>query len=381
MLVAATACQGPPDDGSGPIRIGAIFDLSGITADIGTPWSEGVRAYFQWLDEQGGIADRPVELLYQDYAYKVDQAEQLYSQFVQEGVMAFIGWGTGDTEALRGRVADDRIPFISASFSAVLGDPSQAPYNFLTGTTYTDQFNILLDHWYEQPDAPRTVGVLHMPTPAGVSPLLQGGTDYAEAMGLDLLVEEMPRGSTDYSAELTRIYEAGARHVIVNHTASAAALLLRNAHDLGLEVDFACMNYCTNEIVPALAGEAAEGLIGSMIFSPPGEGVDGLDDAKAFLEARGESLADKGLLFGQGWAMASLLMEGVKRAAAIGPLSGEAIKQQLEALRDFDTGGVTTPVTFTAGDHGGVKGMRIFQVEQGAWRPLTGQLTPRRAAR
>src|SRR6266581_1935744 len=69
------------------IKVGAIFDLSGATADVGTPFSEG------------GVEGHKVALTFQDYGYKVPQAEQLYSQYVSQGAKVFMGWGTGDTEA------------------------------------------------------------------------------------------------------------------------------------------------------------------------------------------------------------------------------------------------------------------------------------------
>src|SRR5690606_6075367 len=82
----------------------------------------------------------------EDYSYQVDTAENLYSQYVGNGVVVFQGWGTGDSEALRPRVTEDEIPFMSASYSAGLGDAIQTPYNFLVGTTYSDQLVILLQH-------------------------------------------------------------------------------------------------------------------------------------------------------------------------------------------------------------------------------------------
>ena len=116
-------------------------------------YSEAIRDYYARLNDLGGIAGRPVELLWNDYGYDVAKAEQLYSEYVQAGSVMFMGWGTGDTEALRGRIAADRIPFVSASFSHVLGDPSEAPFNFLVGTTYSDQLFILLDYLIEEAEA------------------------------------------------------------------------------------------------------------------------------------------------------------------------------------------------------------------------------------
>ena len=374
VLILGCGAEDSTDGGPEPLKVGATFDLTGATSDIGAPWSAGVRGYIEWVNENGGIAGRPVELLFQDYAYRVDVAEQLYSQFVQEGVVAFIGWGTGDTEALRGRIAEDEIPFISASLSQVLGNPEEAPFNFLVGTTYTDQLAIVLDWIVEQEGgrAPEKVGVLHLPGPAGVSAHEQGGSEYAENLGIELLTQEMPRGATDLSAEMTRVAEQGARYVVFQHAAAPVALALRNARELGLDFTFVCLNYCANEILVDLAGEYSEGVIGAVIFSPPDDRVVGFRDAEAFLEARGSTLEEEGLLYGQGWWMTGLLFEGMRRTAAeTGEVTGAGIRAALEQLRDFDTGGVTVPVSFSPTDHRGLKGMRLFEVRDGRWAPLT----------
>lgn len=375
-VLVLTACgdTGEEDGADAAIKIGAIFDLTGPTSDVGTTYAVGLQDYVAWLNHNGGIEGRPVELVFQDYGYKVDQAEQLYSQFVSEGVVAFMGWGTGDTEALRGRIAEDRVPFMSASYSHVLGDPSEAPYNFLVGTTYSDQFFVILD-WIKENHAgsdPPSVALMHHPSPFGLSPYEQGGRDYAESLGIRLEAHEMPRGNTDFSAELTKIRESGAEYVIFQNTSGPVSVVLKNARTLGLDLQFFCLNWATNEVLTELAGEAAEGVIGSVPFSPPGEDVAGLDAAAEFLSSKGSSLQEKGLLYGQGWWTMAMMVEGIRGVVARGEeLSGENIKASLESLRDFSTGGVTVPISFTPEDHRGSKGMRLFQVEGGKWVPLT----------
>jgi branched-chain amino acid transport system substrate-binding protein len=378
LSLVVIACGGAEDastaPGEGPIKIGAIFDLSGPTSDVGTIYAAGIRGYFEWLDEAGGIDGREVDLLYQDYAYKVDQAEQLYSQFVQEGAVVFLGWGTGDTEALRGRIAEDEIPFTSASYSHVLGNPAQAPYNFLVGTSYSDQLAIVLD-WIVESEAaaaPTAIAMMHHPSPFGRSPFEQGGRDYAASLGIELSAHEMPRGSTDYTAELTRIHQSGVRHVVFQTTSGPVAVALKNARDLGLDMSFYCLNWCSNELLVELSGNAAEGVVGSITFSPPSEEVMGLTEAAAFLEAKGSSIAKEGLVYGQGWTTAAVMMEGVRRVLAEGgEVTGKSVKEALETLTSFDTGGVTVPITYSSEGHLGARGMRLFVVEQGEWRQLT----------
>ena len=144
VLAACGGGGGTGSTGNAPIKVGAVFDLTGATADVGTPYADGVKGFVAWKNANGGINGHQIELSSADYAYKVDQAEQLYTQYVQEGVVAFQGWGTGDTEALRTKIAADKIPLMSASYSAALLDMSQAPYNFLVGTSYSDQAIIAL---------------------------------------------------------------------------------------------------------------------------------------------------------------------------------------------------------------------------------------------
>ena len=375
LAIQVVACTGAGDRDEDIILVGAIFALTGPTADVGTLYAEGVRDYVGWVNEQGGIAGRPIELLFQDYGYRVDRAEQLYSEFVGEGVVAFMGWGTGDTEALRGRISEDQVPFMSASYSHVLGDPSQAPYNFLVGTTYSDQFMIVCD-WILENHPEGTipkVALLHHASPFGLSPYEQLGRDYAAENGIELLAQEMPRGSTDYSPELTRVREWGADYVVFQNTSGPVSVALKNADAMGLSLTFACLNWCANELLVVLAGTAAEGMLGAMPFAPPSEKVLGLDTARAYLERRGGGrLEDKGVPYAQGWWTMSVMAEGIRRVVESGePLTGAKVKAALEGLRELDTGGVTYPITFSEDDHRGAKGMRLFRVEEGSWVPLT----------
>ncbi|RME09251.1 MAG: branched-chain amino acid ABC transporter substrate-binding protein [Ardenticatenia bacterium] len=382
MSLLAACGGGGGGEAGGPIKVGAIFDLSGPTSDVGTPYAEGIRGYVEWLNANGGIDGREIELVWEDYAYEVPRAEQLYTQFVQEGVVAFQGWGTGDTEALRGKIAEDKLPFMSASYSHVLGDPNEAPYNFLVGTSYSHQFFIVLD-WIKEDwaskgnaDAPK-VAFMHHPSPFGLSPWEQGGKEYADSIGIEAEAYEMPRGAPDFTAELSRIKDSGAKYVVFQTVSTPAALAIKNARGLGMDdVTFICLNWCSDEILVSQAGDAAEGVIGSFPFTPPTVDVPGLKDPADFLASKGESLEAKGVHYGQGWWTMAIMTEGIRKVVADGKeVTGENIKAALETLSNYDTGGVTVPITFTSDDHRGSKGMRLFIVRNGHWEQLTDFLT------
>ena len=373
VLLCATCGGGDAGADDNSIKVGAIFDLTGPTADVGTDYGDGVRGFADWINGRGGIEGRPIDLIFQDYGYQVDRAEQLYSQFVNEGAVIFMGWGTGDTEALRLRVSEDEVPFSSASLSHRLGDPSEAPYNFLLATTYSDQFRIALD-WIANNHGVGTpvVALMHNASPFGLSPARQGGEEFADALGIDLTLYEMPRGAVDFTAEFSRIRQSGAEYVVFQNTSGPAAVALQNARSLGLDATFFCLNWCSNAQLVQIAGQAAEGVMGTMPYAPLSVDVPGTRVIREYLEGKGESTEGKTNAYTQGWWTFAAFAEGMRRVLSSGQeLTGANIKAALETLADYDMGGVTVPVTLTPTDHRGSKGLRIFRVEGGEWVPIT----------
>ncbi len=389
LLISACAAPAAPSapasqEGGGgeeamaPIKVGAIFDLTGPTSDVGTPYAQGIQGYVAWLNENGGVEGHPIDLVSQDYGYKVDQAEQLYSQFVnQEKVVAFQGWGTGDTEALRSRIAADKIPFMSASYSANLANIEEAPYNFLVGTTYSDQMIIALrwalEDWAAKGgEGAPNIAVLHHDSPFGKSPVPDGQA-FAEENGMAFTAIAMPGGATDLTPELSQVQNFGGNYIIIQNVSSPAALLLKDAKRLGMDdVQVICLNWCADENLVNLAGDAAEGVVGTLPFTPPSIDVPGLQAPREFLSAQGKDLNEIGLHYGQGWWTMAIMTEGIRRVVANGDeVTGENIRAALETLENFDTGGVTAPITYTPTDHRGTRQLRLFQVEGGQWQQLT----------
>lgn len=367
----ATAEGGGGEATGEPIKIGANFDLSGATGDVGTPYADGMRAYVEWLNSQGGVEGRPIELIWADYAYDVPTAEQLYSQRVTEDqVVAFQGWGTGDTEALRTRIAEDEIPFMSASYSATLGDPAEAPYNFMIGTTYSDQFRIVIDYAIQNTEGGAPVIMLfHHDSPFGLSPL-EDGKAYAEARGATVTGIPMPRGATDYTAELTQAQDAEADWIVIQNVSSPAATLVKDIDRLGLEANVVCLNWCADELFVNLAGEAAEGVLGATPFAfPSATDAPGLAEIRDYAEANNHEL---GLHYIQGWTTMKVMTEAIRSVIQDGQdVTGPNIRAALEGMQNFDTGGITSPITFGAADHAGSESLRLYQVEGGQWVPLT----------
>src|SRR5579864_8908023 len=154
----AQAATGPE------IKIGGIFDLTGITSDVGKSYAQGVRDAVEWTNAHGGINGKRLKLVDADYGYKIPEAVALYKRLVNdEKVVLIAGWGTGDTEALREQAAKDKMPYVSASFSAHLTDPAKNPYNFFVAPSYSDQLRAWLlwvkDDWKDKSRRPKVAAL------------------------------------------------------------------------------------------------------------------------------------------------------------------------------------------------------------------------------
>ena len=383
------ACGGGSDDNrpvrkiaaqTEDIKVGAIFDLSGPTADVGVPYSEGIRDYVAWRNDRGGIDGHRIALSWQDFAYKVPQGEQLYSQFVSQGAVAFMGWGTADTEALRARVSHDKVPFMSASYAATLADPKVTPYNFFPGVNYSEQIRLVLRYIADQNEGEHVeVAFFHHDSPFGTSPIVDG-KKYIADKNLDIGFKNypMPAGAIDYMAQISQTKAQKAAYVIIQHPSTGAAKLATNLASAKLTAQIICLNYCGDELFIQLAGPAGENSLAVMPFAPPGTaGVAGLQDIGGYLKTRNTTVEAEGLRYVQGWFTMATMAKGMEnglRHAGGRKLDGPAIKAGLEELTGFETGGVAEPISFSADNHAGLDAAPLYQVQRGRWVRLTDPL-------
>ncbi|MBE0557601.1 MAG: ABC transporter substrate-binding protein, partial [Proteobacteria bacterium] len=45
------------------IKIGGIFDLTGATGDVGAPYAVAARDYINYVNKQGGVNGKKIELI------------------------------------------------------------------------------------------------------------------------------------------------------------------------------------------------------------------------------------------------------------------------------------------------------------------------------
>src|ERR1700759_3972914 len=269
-LVMATASASAQQ-----ISIGHLEDLSSGTADVGTPYGQGVADTFAWVNKNGGISGKQLNVDSNDYGYKVPQAIALYKKWSapdNKGA-AIMGWGTADTEALTGFLAQDKIPDISGSYAAALTDPEgtsgkakPAPYNFFYGPSYSDALRAELtwaaDDWKAKgkPGKPKFVhrGPNH---PSPTAPKAPG-----EAIAAELGFEVLPPlvfalAPGDYSAQCLSLKSSGANYAYLGNTAASNISVMKACKAAGIDVQFLGNVWGMDENAAKTAGDAANGAI------------------------------------------------------------------------------------------------------------------------
>src|SRR4029450_8619391 len=102
-LVASAAVPALAQD---KVFVGHLADYTGATSFVGKYYGPGVRDAVDFINANGGVGRTPINMEPVDYAYKIPDAIANYKRWKGKGMVALQGWGTGDTEALIGFVAD-----------------------------------------------------------------------------------------------------------------------------------------------------------------------------------------------------------------------------------------------------------------------------------
>lgn len=256
------------------IKIGHLADYSGGTSDVGTPFGQGVADTFAWINKNGGLGGVKLDVDTVDYGYQVPRAVAQYKKWSGSDKVALImGWGTADTEALTGFLAQDKLPYISGSYAAALADPTgtsgktkPAPYNFFYGPTYSDALRAELtwaaEDWKAKgkPGKPKFVhmGANH-PYPNAPK---EAGEAMAKELGFDVLpplVFALTPG--DYSAQCLSLKNSGANYAYLGNTAASNISVMKACKAAGVDVQFMSNVWGMDENAAKAAGDAADGVI------------------------------------------------------------------------------------------------------------------------
>src|SRR5260370_37693961 len=323
------------------IAIGHVPDYSGGTSDVGTQYGQGVADSFDCVNKNGGVGGKQLNVDSNDYGYQVPRAIALYKKWSGgDKVAAIMGWGTADTEALTGFLAQDKIPDISGSYAAALTDPEgtsgkakPAPYNFFYGPSYSDALRGMLT-WAAQdwkakgkPGQPKFVhmGANH-PYPNAPK---EAGEAIAKELGFEVLPPvQFALTPGDYTAQCLTLKSSGANYAYLGNTAGSNISVLKACKAAGVDVQFMGNVWGMDENAAKAAGDAANGVVfplrTAVACGVPPPGITNLMDISKMSDAAGT--AYRPVHYIAGVCTALYMKEAVEWAAKNGGATGENVK-------------------------------------------------------
>jgi len=339
---------------SGPIKIGAIFAVTGPASFLGAPEAKTAQMFIDKVNKEGGVLGRKLELVLKDSAASPEKAVSFAKQLIEEDkVLAIIGPSTsGETMQIKGLCEENKVPLISCAAAEVIVNPV-AKYVFKT----------------PQKDSQAVTWIYNMMKEKGISKIAvvsstdgfgQAGKkqleDLAPQSGIQIVANEAyDKQATDLTDVLTKVKGTPGVQAVVNWSiVPAQSIVAKNMKQIGLNVPLFQSHGFGNVKYAQQAGVAAEGTLfpaGRLLV------VDELPDnhpQKALLAAykkdyESQFKDDVSTFGGHAYDALLVVLEGLKKAGAA---DRDKVRDAIENIKGLvGTAGI---FNFSPEDHTGL---------------------------
>jgi branched-chain amino acid transport system substrate-binding protein len=242
-----TACNSSKETGGktsssgdgGEIKIGAIFDTSGVAAPLGKGEMDTVQMLVDKVNEKGGINGKKIKLISIDSKSDQNQAVLAMKKVIeQEKVVAVIGGTTsGNSLAMLPIAMKAQIPFISVASSKQINAPddgSKRDWVFKVAQGDDVVMPKVLDFLAKQ--GLKKIAWLNVATSYGTS----GHEEFKRLVknyDLNVVIEdEFEATVNDAKAMLTRVKKENPDAIIVWGTVQETSVVVKNIRELGMNI-------------------------------------------------------------------------------------------------------------------------------------------------
>lgn len=343
-----------------PIKVGAIFSLTGPNSPLGVPEKQAVEMLVKEVNAAGGVDGRPLEVIFEDDKSDNTEAVKAIKKLVsKEKVVAVLGSsGSGPSLGMAEFAQAEKLPMISMAAADQITNPVR-PGIFKTPHTDVHGTKRVFKYLKEK-------GITKIATLNDSNPYGSGWTaqiqKYAPEYGITIVAEEK-YGTKDpsMSSQLTKIKGTDAQALIIAGTNPGPATIVKEAKQLNLNIPIISSHGSANSKFLELAGDSANGvlMVAGKLLVP--DQVDPNDPQAAIIKKfvdgyKAAYNTEPDGFAGYGYDGLNLLVEGLKQAG------GDASKLG-EVLEKVKYVGVTGEFAFSAEDHNGLTEDSMIMVE------------------
>jgi branched-chain amino acid transport system substrate-binding protein len=380
------------------IKIGMSAAFTGTAAALGTELYRGAQAYYDEINDSGGIHGRPISVTVLDDRYEpLPCVMNTLRLLEEEGVFLLSGY-VGTPTLTRA------LPFIKQYAHehdedlAVVGvftgaqpqrEPPYVEYVFNIRASYRQEMMALVDQFWHA--GARELGVFYQIDAygrSGTDGVARGLARRGATIAAEATYARGAKFEDDMSLAAKTLREAGVDVVLCTGAYQGCAAFIRSARDLGWNVPISNLSFVGSEALLDLLTERGRktgrdytrAIINSQVVPSYDDlSLPGVREYRSLMEKNNpaipHSLRDtrytpRNYSFGslEGFINAKVIAEALHRA---GPhLTRHGFREGLESLRDFDLG-IGASLSFTANQHQGLDSVYFTRVENDRWVPIT----------
>lgn len=338
VLLVIAIIQFLPEQQPDKIKIGVTLPLTGDGAPYGKEALDGLRLAVEELNKKGGIGNKMIGIYVEDDMGTANGGVAALHKLlaIHPDMQVVIGGAFSQIAAAQMPICDKKgiVLFSPYASNPDLSKPDDCLFrNWPSDTAEGENmakyaFNKL---------GMRRIAVLTSNSDYGIGLKRVFEKEFKALSGEILITEEFAEGENDFRPQLTKIKETSPDALYLVGWYKEFAIILKQAKELGLDVQvLSCVTFNKPELLQ-LAGGAAEGAI----FTQPAYNTDSNNPITSkFVETFENKYGSKpGIYAAQAYDAVYLLAEAAKRG-----ITANEIKQGLYAIKDYP--GVTGQTTF-----------------------------------
>lgn len=386
LLASWLILLGPsPGMGQPYLKVGAMVPFSGRWGEQGKECAKGILDATKWINQRGGIYGRPLEIVLVNDTREVADMMAAFRKLNESDQIFLLYLHSLETALnLLPHIQHHRIPTVVSALPVSLTVPAKYPYLFTFTPTPCDLAKVAMRFVAERSGIPSKnpkVIFLGYPDTLGRH-FLDETKAFAKERGIhfgpDLWIPSRQHPPDRPSADgftsllgplLSAIVEYAPDFVYLSLSPQEAFLVLSEAGKHQTKTTWLCSARTFDETLSTF-----EGVMGVQPISPFGEDVPGM---ASLYEAhqKWHPLDSHTLSYVEGWATVQVISEVLGRALPEQSLSRHRVRNALEELKGFLTGGLLPPITITQNDHRPALESRIMRIKDGKIVRHTGFLS------
>jgi branched-chain amino acid transport system substrate-binding protein len=350
---ARTRAQTAPGVTEKEILIGSCSALEGPSHYLGTQQVIGAKAYFEMVNEAGGVDGRKLRLVASDDSYDPAKTEECFEKLLGQKVFA-MGFFVGTPTAVKylPLAESNKIPLVGLFTGAQTLYTPLRHWVVNVRASYFDETREQIDGFWNILGY-RKIGVIY-PEDAFGTAVLEGVVAALKAHGAEpVAVASYERQTAQVGNAIDRVRGAQPDAVVVAGPANTVAPILRQAHAKGWKPLFSTVSFVGTDELISEAGTDADGVVITQVVPPYY-----LTDLKAVtlyhraLQKYAPG-AEVNFVSLEGFVDAMVLVEGLKRAGK--DLTREGLIRGIESIKDLDIGlGPQLKLDYGNKDHKGL---------------------------